>query len=477
MKNTTRLLICFAGALCYQLFFSFSTSPLYQMFGGDATFFEIIGLGITQGKVPYVDLFDHKGPLVFFINALGYLMGIGKYGVFVLQVLFMTLSFWFMRKIAGLFTGSEAKAWAAVALCIIPLFDFCVDGNHCEEWMLPFAAASLYCSVKYVLGKERKHPLGYGILYGISFGVMFYIRPTDAAMWVGSLCLGLMIFCFVKDRRDQILPAVAMFLVGFAAVSLPIWAYFYAHAAIPDFIYGTFIHNIRYASDAMFTWGGIGMVLIPAIIVTCVIILVRKTENRDIIYLLATLFGVVAILIGKRDYYHYLMPFIPVIVLCAALCLERKCRIFLWIVFALFFIFSYRGVNYMIRGIRERDRFETFYSQTDALFDMVPEAERNNIWNYNLSSFVHDNKRPHCISTIGCYLHKGITPGSRVFAYFQYDFMDPGNTIRDKEPKWVVVQPENIFFLKDMDYIEENYELVASSPEQPVCEIRLYRRK
>lgn len=78
MKHKS-IIFSFLGSTIFLLIFSWSTSPLYLTYGGDSLFFQIIGLGITQGKIPYVDLFDHKGPVPFFMDALGYSLGIGKY--------------------------------------------------------------------------------------------------------------------------------------------------------------------------------------------------------------------------------------------------------------------------------------------------------------------------------------------------------------------------------------------------------------
>lgn len=473
--NKKDILIAAAVALVFQLVFSLSTSPLYVLYGGDAPFFEIIGLGITQGKVPYVDLFDHKGPVVFFINALGFSLGIGKYGVFVLQLIAMTVSVLFFRKLAGLFTSSSKKAWAAVLLSLVPLVDFAVDGNHCEEWMLPFSAASLYLALKYVLSGEKCHKLWWSVFYGISCAVMFYIRPTDGVMWIGGLFLGLMIYWFVRGMRNQILPNIGAFIGGFALVSAPIFIYFGAHGAIPDFIYGMIIHNVKYAGDAMFTWGGIGMIIVPLVITAASMWLLRKEGKTDLWYILAGLLVLTLILIGKRDYYHYLMPFVPQIAVCFALCLEHRWKTYLWIVVSLFAVFSYRGCTYIVKGVQKRADYKTLYEQTDSLFDLVPESERNNVWNYNLTVYF-DNSRPHIASLLGAYLHRGVTPGNRVFAYFQLDYLEPGDRIIDKEPKWVLMQPDD-YFHKDFDYIFENYDLVAATPSEPVCEVRLYRRK
>ena len=53
--------------------------------------FQTIGKYWAQGDLPYVELFDHKGPMIFLINAAGYYLA-GKIGVFFLQILNVALS-------------------------------------------------------------------------------------------------------------------------------------------------------------------------------------------------------------------------------------------------------------------------------------------------------------------------------------------------------------------------------------------------
>jgi len=47
-------------------------SPLYKLYlERDSGVFHYVGWLITQGKIPYRDVWDHKPPVIFFINALG----------------------------------------------------------------------------------------------------------------------------------------------------------------------------------------------------------------------------------------------------------------------------------------------------------------------------------------------------------------------------------------------------------------------
>lgn len=45
---------------------STSTSPLYNIpYAGDTAMFQTIGKYWAEGSLPYVDLWDSKGPLIF----------------------------------------------------------------------------------------------------------------------------------------------------------------------------------------------------------------------------------------------------------------------------------------------------------------------------------------------------------------------------------------------------------------------------
>ena len=66
--------------------------------------FLFFGKAITLGKDAYRDYFDHKGPILFYINALGYFLTKSKVGIFILQCISLSISSIFMYKTARFFT-------------------------------------------------------------------------------------------------------------------------------------------------------------------------------------------------------------------------------------------------------------------------------------------------------------------------------------------------------------------------------------
>ena len=143
------LLLSFA----FLLVFSFSTSPLYAYTGFDSATFRTIGLGILQGKLPYADLFDHKGPLAFYFNAAGIGIIPGDWGIFLMQVLFMAVSAYLIYRTDCLFTDRKT-AFVCVLLLFFPFVDFIVEGNQCEEWMMPFVTLSVYLVLSWMMRGE-----------------------------------------------------------------------------------------------------------------------------------------------------------------------------------------------------------------------------------------------------------------------------------------------------------------------------------
>lgn len=92
MKNKNVIVsLCtiFLMALLFVAFNSKSTSPLFGYRFIDSDIFRYMGYALLQGKIPYTDLFDHKGLLLYWINALGLFIHI-DYGIFILQVFHLT---------------------------------------------------------------------------------------------------------------------------------------------------------------------------------------------------------------------------------------------------------------------------------------------------------------------------------------------------------------------------------------------------
>ena len=239
------VLLCFSAV--FMLFASPYTTPLNAYYGYDSAVFMSFGKGITHGLRLYLDLYDNKGPMIFYFNALGYLLG-GRTGLWILQVVFMTFAFELSYRTARLFTG-RGTAWLSV---LVLLFLYCGtvgEGTMTEEWSLVFSLLPLWLSLRFIKTgtPAYRHPKWYSVIYGVCFGVNFMMRATNAAIVCGVLLAFAVLLCREK-KFGALLLHIVLVLCGAALVVGPFALYFARIGAFDRFMYASFLHNFHYAA-------------------------------------------------------------------------------------------------------------------------------------------------------------------------------------------------------------------------------------
>lgn len=91
------ILLCFAF---FTLLFFTKSSPLFYLNDWvDSNAYFTVGKGIIHGLIPYRDLFEQKGPLLYFIHAGAYLIERKNFtGVYVFQSIGLFISLLFAYK-------------------------------------------------------------------------------------------------------------------------------------------------------------------------------------------------------------------------------------------------------------------------------------------------------------------------------------------------------------------------------------------
>ena len=250
-KIFTPKLILFHAALILISFafvyvFSYSTSFRYNFLGGDSAVFQVMGKYWLEGVVPYKDLFDHKGPIVYVVNALGYAI-YPRAGVMVPQIICLYLSCLFVWRAMELYSSSAWKIFFML-LTLIYYAAHYEEGNHVSEYSVPFLSAAAYCFLRALKDSEDKkffHPPLYGFIYGFGFGACFLIRLSDAAQICCQTFLAAIFLLQVRDFRN-LRQNVLSFCAGFATIVLPFVIYFAAHGALYDALYGILLFNLEY---------------------------------------------------------------------------------------------------------------------------------------------------------------------------------------------------------------------------------------
>lgn len=197
-----------------------------------------VGRGMMEGRVTYRDLFEQKGPLLYFLHGLAYLLSPSSFaGVFLLEAAAFTVFLFYCHKIMTLYLRP------GVSYALLPLFSLVIltstsfnKGDSAEELALPLLTIGLYHLLRY-FRQPAPSPVSYGVLLanGIFAGCVLWTKYTMLGFWFAWMaCL-----FFSMAARKQLLRAwksCLVFLGGMALATLPWVLYFGFNHALKDWI-------------------------------------------------------------------------------------------------------------------------------------------------------------------------------------------------------------------------------------------------
>lgn len=247
------ILLCVALSVAFLLFCT-KSSFLYPLNDwNDSNCFFTVGKGMMEGRVPYRDIFEQKGPLLYFIHGLASLLSPTSFlGVFVFEILSFGVFLWFTYRLIRLFQPSIC------GYLILPVLAFAVlssnsfyKGDSAEEFCMPLLAASLYYLIRYMSNRDRK-PMSYPLLLlnGVLAGCVLWIKYTMLGFWFAWM---MMVFIDIirQKRVGRAFLSCVIFLAGMLVTTVPWVVYFAWNNALGDFINAYFIVNIFGYSHSM----------------------------------------------------------------------------------------------------------------------------------------------------------------------------------------------------------------------------------
>ena len=242
-----RLLLWLIISVTVVLVFASSTSPFYVTNGGDSALYRSVGYMWQQGSLPYVDIFDNKGPYLYLIERLGALLsGQAVWGIVLLQVLNLAIVAELCYRIARIFTAKAAMAAGATAMAFVYLIITFQGGNLTEDWSLLFMLLPLYLALRRIKEISKPEPPLYAFIYGLCFGVLSFIRINNAYVIVGVV-VGIGALLIMRRRFRELGMDALWFVVGMVAGMAPMLIYFAAKGALGEMFYCVFVYNLKYS--------------------------------------------------------------------------------------------------------------------------------------------------------------------------------------------------------------------------------------
>lgn len=442
----------------------------------DANAFFTVGKSLFNKVTLYKNIFEQKGPLLYLIYGLGYLVSHKSFhGVFIIEVISFTISLYYLHKIFSIYFD---KKYSLVILptisMIVTISGYFVHGGSCEEFCFPFIIISLYYYFKHFKKEElTKKEI---IINGIMAGCVLMMKYTMLGFWIGFGAF-ISLNYLIKKQYKKLIIFCLLFLLGMGIPFITWLIYFLINNGVKEFIDVYFRLNMTsYTNEKNY---GIvkkiieilkyaykeykGSKLFYGLIILPLLALFTKEKNKmfrislvGLIYL--TLFFT---FFGLKTFVYYNLPIYLLTTIIIVLfiiqlikkhidkIINKKYMIVLYIIcFISIPILTYKRANYK----------------------EYMEKKKEDFFQYKYAEYINQYKNPTLLNMgfldVGVYTTSGIIPNTRFFEVQNFDYEkfkdnldEMKKYVENKKIKFIVY----VEFDKDEEppkYIYDNYKQV-----------------
>ncbi|HEY2981518.1 MAG TPA: hypothetical protein VGJ22_10080 [Anaerolineales bacterium] len=305
----------------------------------DSGVYLYIGQGVLQGGLPYRDFWDHKGPLIYYLNAAGLLLvPVSYWGVWLVEVVMLCLaaltSLAVIKRLRNVFA-----AWAGTIVWLFG-FRYVMDGgNRVEEYalLLYFLQMALFLLPDRRLAGWRRF-----FLIGVLAGFGGLLRPNLISPFVSIALILLWNLIVSKPAARELVKSTHLheliaLISGAGLTFAAAFLFFAVQGAGRDFYRDVFAYNFLYAQTGTQHWEALLTALrllwLPAVIAFAGWL----PAGRDLLAAKESVFpkpllqyALIALpvemslsLVSGFKNSHYFIPWLPVLGLLAAMAVYR----------------------------------------------------------------------------------------------------------------------------------------------------------
>lgn len=210
----------------------------------DANVYMTIGNAMLGGKELYVDIFDHKGPVLFFLHEWAAMLSRNSFvGIYLVEIVCSFVYLIYSLRTLRMFSSSSVTFPFVCLLGVITYTsDFFSYGDSVEELSLPLLAQSLYFMLRFV--KDRHAPHWWqSLIMGVGIGLIFWMKYNLLFFYIGGV-LALWYIAKKNGQMQELFRAIGWIFVGFALVTAWVLLYFGLHGTLDALWESYFMVNI-----------------------------------------------------------------------------------------------------------------------------------------------------------------------------------------------------------------------------------------
>lgn len=472
-------------AFLFLIINSKSTSPLFGYRFIDSDIFRYMGHAILQGKIPYTDLFDHKGLLLYWINALGLSLHL-DYGIFFLQVIHLAATLFVWYRILSNYRQTWLK-FTFLAVSLSALWVYFEDGNLAEEWSLLCISLPIMLWIDTQRTQSKEFCSRSMFVIGLCLGALFLLRLNNMVPVIIILVYCLIV-ALIKRKFNYAVKAIGIILASF--MIFPLLACIHmlllnGIQGVNDMFYAMIGFNLDYAGQSgmgiHINWND-ALIFCPLFFPVLYLLPVFLKERQVTIPLLLA-FVFTFISIGGRSYPHYFIVVIPLVVSSFA-CLQRyKIKYPILLVLLLINMILIRRSQLTYYPILP---VNTYHESFMEVIKPIPDSKKGEIWNMGGGMLARD------------FIEAGLVQQNRMLLPFQLSISErllaeEGEKIQKVKPEYVLYAKfdyefensllkyttQNNYKESDSDYqfLVDNYDLISSVKREDDSMLYCYRIK
>jgi hypothetical protein len=305
----------------------------------DMAVFSWTAYRLEHGDRLYIDIWDHKGPAIYFLFMLGLKLGGGSLlGIWALLLLMLALSSYMCFSLLERLTSTKAAFVGALAF-VMCLPQAIAEAGFLEDMTLIFIGIGIFASAELLLNEQpstKQRVLS--ALAGLSLAAILMSRPNLAGPYLG-IFIGLLIAAW-QNREWGRRVVDAAIMLGAAAAGVAGCLFYVAKTSDVNAMRSAYLdYNVLYSHaplrDRIMTFFRLGKLMVNPALGSVALFggflytawsLVRKSlsgSQREAIFWTSTLIGglasVVLSIMSGRAYSHYATPWAPYIGLYAGL--------------------------------------------------------------------------------------------------------------------------------------------------------------
>ena len=220
----------------------FSDASIYS----DNAVFYLMGKAMLKGQVLYKDIFDHKTPYVYFINAIASLLEKNHLGLYIITSLVLFVSLYFTYKIVDLIIND--KVYAIVSSSLICLFlnnaNITLGFLRTEGYVIALVLPSAYMFIRFFMSDKKSFRVSEMFIIGVLAGLTLMINLKASVLYVPFAVSLAIVLSKYKNYKN----IFACFIFGFLGVVISI---------LPFVVYLITTDSFQYAFDAIVNVNGI----------------------------------------------------------------------------------------------------------------------------------------------------------------------------------------------------------------------------